>query len=395
MRILMLNNEFPPLGGGMGTANKALFDALADYPDIEVDLITSALGAHREARRFSGRIQIFGVPVWNRNIHHSTNRELLTYAVQALPLAYRLHRRQAYDLCFAWSTVPAGGVALSLKRLCGLPYQVWVSGPDIPGFEQRYRAIYPLLTPTIRSIWRGATAVIAKCAEEITMMQRVVPGLEITLIPNGVDLCAFQPAAPPPESEPLRIICVARLIERKGQHHLIEAIKRLSDAGVDIQLELVGTGDAHAALEAQTRRLGIADRVVFSGYVPRENLPAHYNAADVFVLPSFNEGLSLAALEALASGLPLVLSRTGGTTDLVEEGVNGLTFEWGNVPALTEHLRRLAGDRALVRRMGAQSRRRAKRFGWPAITERFVELFEAQVAGRRLGAPASMQSEPS
>jgi glycosyltransferase involved in cell wall biosynthesis len=382
MRILMLNNEFPPLGGGMGTANKALLDALADYPHIEVDLITSALGARREARRFSDRIQIFGVPVWNRNIHHSTNRELLTYAVQALPLAYRLHRRQAYDFCFAWSTVPAGGVALSLKRLCGLPYQVWVSGPDIPGFEQRYSSIYPVLTPTLRAIWRGATAVIAKCTEEIAMIHWVDPAVEVTLIPNGVDLRAFQPGAPAPDDGPLRLICAARLIERKGQHHLIEAVKRLTDEHIDVQLELAGTGDAHASLQAQAGRLGVADRVVFSGYVPREEISAHYAAAHVFVLPSFNEGLSLAALEGLASGLALVLTRTGGTADLVEDGVNGLTFAWGDVATLTQHLRSLAMDRARVRRMGGQSRLRAERFGWPAITRQFVDVFEAQ-CGRR------------
>jgi phosphatidyl-myo-inositol dimannoside synthase len=71
-----------------------------------------------------------------------------------------------------------------------------------------------------------------------------------------------------------------------------------------------------------------------------------------------------------------VLSRTGGTRDLVEEGVNGLTFEWADVATLARHLELLDANRALVRQMAAASRRRAARFGWPAITARFVELFE-------------------
>ena len=157
MRILMLDNEFPPLGGGMGTANEALLRAYAHEPELEIDVITAALGNRLESAQFSPRIRIFKVPVWNSNIHHSTNRELIFYAAQALPVALRLHRAQPYDLCFAWSAVPAGGVALALRWLAGLPYMVWASGPDIPGFEQRYRAIYPLLLPLLRQIWRGAT----------------------------------------------------------------------------------------------------------------------------------------------------------------------------------------------------------------------------------------------
>jgi phosphatidyl-myo-inositol dimannoside synthase len=383
MRILMLDNEFPPLGGGMGTANEALLRIWAERSDLEIDLITSALGFRRDSRRFAPRIQIFGVPVNNQNIHHSTNRELLAYAAQALPLARRLHAARPYDLCLAWSAVPAGGVALALRRQAGLRYLVWVSGPDIPGFERRYRLLYPLLKPAIKAIWRGAASVIAKCAEEITMIHAVDPTVDVDLIPNGVDLEAFRPGVPSAGAGPLRVICSARLIERKGQHHLIEAVHRLATEGVDLRLELVGTGDALAALEAQARRLKVADRVEFVGYVPREAIPQRYAAADVFVLPSFNEGLSLAALEAAATALPLVLSRTGGTADLVEEGVNGLTFDWADVGTLAAHLRRLAADRALARRMGEASRLRAQRFGWRAIAGQFEMLFEQNLSRRQ------------
>src|SRR5262245_23169216 len=124
MRILMLNNEFPPLGGGTGTVNHALLSRFAQHPDLEIDLITSALGKQAESERFAHRISIFKVPVQNHNIHHSSNRELLTYAARALPLALKLQHTRHYDLCFAWSAVPAGGLAWALQRLTGLPYLV-------------------------------------------------------------------------------------------------------------------------------------------------------------------------------------------------------------------------------------------------------------------------------
>jgi glycosyltransferase involved in cell wall biosynthesis len=389
MRVLMLNNEFPPLGGGTGTVNRAILQRLARLPELEIDLVTAALGRQREQEQFAERIRILKTPVDNRNLHHSSNRELLTYAARALPLALRLHRRRVYDLCLAWSAVPAGGVALALRRLTGLPYLVRVCGPDIPGFERRYGPLYPVLSPAIRAIWRGAAAVVAKCDGEADMIRAVDPRIRPELVPNGVDLAAFEPAAIV-DGGPLRVICVARLIERKGQQHMIEAARRLIAAGVALELELVGTGDAQGALEAQVAAAGIGAQVRFSGYVPREAIAQRYAAAHVFALPSYNEGMSVATLEALAAGLPVVVTRTGGTAELVDEGVNGLAFNWADVGALAAHLGRLAADRGLARRMGAASRARAARFSWDAAAARYADMF-AELVVRPLRGVADQQ----
>jgi glycosyltransferase involved in cell wall biosynthesis len=376
MRILMLNNEFPPLGGGTGTVNKALLERFAMVDTLEIDLITSALGRTREIEQFSDHIRLLKVPVDNQNIHHSSNRELLTYAAGALAVAWRLHHRKPFDLCFAWSAVPAGGVALAMRRLAGLPYLVRVCGPDIPGFEQRYGALYPILTPAIKAIWHGAGHVVAKCSGEADMIHRVDPGIEVMQIPNGVELHAFTPATFS-QAGPLRLLCVARLIERKGQHHLIEAVRNLVDLGIDVTLDLVGTGDAQAANEVLARERGVAGRIRFRGYVPREQIAAEYAGADVFVLPSYNEGMSVATLEAMAAGLPVVVTRTGGAAELVAEGVNGFVFDWSDIATLTAHLAFLASDRCRAAQMGAASRTRAALFSWEAAAGQYQELFSA------------------
>jgi len=387
MRILMLDNEFPPLGGGMGTVNQALLQCYTRTSDLEIDLITSALRGSREVEQFAERIRIIKLPVWNKNIHHSTWRELSLYTVQALRASLNFHRARPYDFCFAWSTVPAGAVALALHRFTALPYAVWVSGPDIPGFERRYRFIYPLLSPIIRQVWRKATDVVAKCAGEIEMIRSIESGVKPKFIPNGVDLEFFQPAPVSPDNGPLHVICVARLIERKGQDQLIEAVKRLTDEGYDLILSLVGTGDLHQEYKDLALRLGVQDRIRFAGYVPREIINTYYNSAHVFALPSYNEGMSLAALEAMAAGLPLVVTRTGGTEELVEEGVNGFAFDWADSDQLTNCLRLFAKDRALAWRMGVSSRTRAAFFGWDLIADRFLEIFNQIPVGSSIQAP--------
>src|SRR5688572_9964392 len=375
MRLLMLNNEFPPLGGGTGTVNRAMLEHFARVPALEIDLITSALGKSFIEERFSDRIRLLKVPVRNRNIHHSSNRELIEYALRGLRHALKLHRKQPYDLCFAWSTVPAGAIALALRRIAGLRYILRVCGPDIPGFERRYQTIHFLIAPLIRQILRAADRVIAKSQREIEMINAVDARIDCLLIPNGVDADRFKPAHQIPDDGPLKLLCVGRLIERKGQYHLIEVVKRLADEGVDVKLDLVGTGDAREANEAQAARLGLSDRVRFLGYVPREEIAGRYAAAHVFVLPSYNEGMSVALLEAMASGLAVLVTPTGGTPELVQSEMNGLIFDWADVEGLTSHLRRLAQDRALVRRMGEASRRRAREFSWDAAAQRYIEIF--------------------
>ena len=379
MRILMLNNEFPPLGGGTGTVNRALLTRWARVPNLEIDLVTSALGRAYRREQFAERVQLHFVPVNNRNLHHSSNRELLTYAARALPYARSLHKTRAYDFVFAWSAVPAGAVAYALKKITGLHYFVRVCGPDIPGFEQRYGLLYPLLTPVIRATWRNAVQVIAKCDDEAKMIQRVDARVSVKLIPNGVDVEAF-PRAQIPDAGELHLLCVARLIERKGQQHLIRAVKRLTEQGIAVTLALVGTGDALAANQQLARELGVGDRVHFVGYVPREEIAVCYANTHVFVLASFNEGMSVATLEAMAAGLPLVVSRTPGTKELVEENVNGWTFVWDDADAITAHVKFLAMHRNRAREMGAASYARAKQFAWEDVAQTYVTMFQAQRA---------------
>jgi glycosyltransferase involved in cell wall biosynthesis len=387
MRILMLNNEFPPLGGGTGTVNQAMLEHFARIPELEIDLVTSALGKSSEEGFFSNKIKLYKVPVRNRNIHHSSNRELIEYSIRGFRLALNLHQKNSYNLCFAWSAVPAGAMALALQRIVGLRYILRVCGPDIPGFEPRYQTIHFLISPVIRQILRSAGRLVAKSEREIEMIHAVEPQVGCWLVPNGVDVKRFKPVQPVPDDGPLKLLCVGRLIERKGQHHLIEAVKRLTDERTDVRLDLVGTGDARSDNEAQVARLGLADRVSFLGYVPREKIAEHYAAAHVFVLPSYNEGMSAALLEAMASGLAVLVTPTGGTPELVETEVNGLIFDWADVNRLTLHLRRLAHDRPLVRRMGEASQARAAKFTWDFPATQYVELFReiSRTASPRLG----------
>ena len=373
MRILMLNNEYPPLGGGTGTVNEAILNEFSRYPELDIDLVTSSAGEAFEAGLLFDRFRIFRLPVNRYNIHHASNAELLRYAWKAFWFSLKLHRKEKYDICMAWSTVPAGGTALALRLVVGLPYIVRVTGPDIPGFEARYDRWTMVLKPFIRGVWHRAHIVIAKCHEEESMVRAVASKLTMRIIPNGVDRKKFSVERFAYQG-PIRLLCVGRLIERKGHRDLIEAGRRLIKSGFQIRCQFVGTGDAEEEYKTLIEEAGLESVFEFSGYVPRERMPQIYASADVFVLPSYNEGMSISALEAMAAGLPLILSKTGGTDVLVVEGRNGFRFEPGDVDSLYTCILRMIQNKELAREMGYESQRYSAMFSWDAIGQSYKQV---------------------
>ena len=371
------------LGGGTGSVNQAVMDRLAAMNRFEIDLVTSARGRESEQVPYADHVRIFKVPVNNQNIHHSTVRELSAYSYLGWRKAAHLQRERPYDVCLTWSTVPAGWIARRLWKQFRLPYLVRITGPDIPGYNKSYRLLYPFINHIIKKIWRDAHTVVVKCAAEVRKVRAVSPLIKPMMIQNGVEMGSFQPSRPPQAGEPLRLVCVGRLIKHKGQDRLFTAMAELRALGIDVRLELVGTGDEEEAYHKLVREKGLEDRVVFAGYIPRDQIAGHYSDAHVFVLPSDAEGMSVSTLEAMAAGLALVVSRTGGTDELVDEGVNGITFTFDDIAGLVSALHRLARDPDVVARMGRASLEKVRQFTWEQAALAFSELLEDTARMRR------------
>lgn len=386
MRILILDNEFPPMGGGTGVINYHIMSELDKHEQFQVDLITSSRTKDRyEEEKFGEHSRIFKVPVDNKNIHHSSNIELLRYTFKGLQQALRLMREQPYDICWAYAAVPAGFIALFLHLRTRLPYILITQGPDIPWYERRYYSLYPILVPIIKLIWNQAVVVTAQSAASRQLIARTSPRLPVEIIHNGVEIERFTPTAEQlsqrDRRQPKTFLCSGRLIERKGQHHLLQAAELLHRRGHTgyFKILLIGTGDNEAQLREQCSRLALHDTVQFTGFVTREAMPQYYADADVFVLPSFNEGMSVALLEALASGLPVVVTDTGGTAELVDG--NGLIVPWADPVILADALERFLKEPHLCQQMGAASYKIAKGFNWQATTQAYLDLSSNYLSG--------------
>ena len=365
----MLNNEFPPLGGGTASINHQL---LKNLDELDVDLVTSALGKKNEESDFSDKIKIYKVPVNNQNIHHSSNVELIKYFTLALLKAFKLNREKNYSLVMAWCGVPAGAMALILKKVKGIPFVVRVSGPDIPGFEERYNNIYPLLKPLLKLIWSNAEAVIVKCKHEEKLISKTKKLDNIIVIPNAVDTKKFKPVKRNSSSKEFNLLCIARLVKRKGQDRIIRSLLKTNE---EIILHLVGTGDELQNYKDLVSNLGLEKRVIFHGYIDREKINEHYDNANAFILVSDNEGMTAAGLEAMAAGLPLILSKDSGMNDLYN-GENGFLVDKNNDLEITEKIDLLNNERKKTEKMGESSRNYSLKFSWGKVAEEYQSIFK-------------------
>lgn len=155
---------------------------------------------------------------------------------------------------------------------------------------------------------------------------------------------------------PLRLLNVGRLVSLKGHAVLLDAMERLTDAGLDLRLTVIGDGPRRAALEKEATARGLLERVEWTGALGQDEVAARYAESDVFCLPSFAEGLPTVLMEAMLTELPVVSTRIAAVQELVEDGVSGLIIPPGRADALAQAIERLAADPALRERMGRAGR---------------------------------------
>ncbi|HCU35535.1 MAG TPA: glycosyltransferase family 4 protein [Armatimonadetes bacterium] len=381
MRILMVNYEFPPVGGGGATANYYLAREMVRLGH-EVTVLTSATAGVPLRETLDG-IDVRRVRVFRRRRDFTSVHEMLQYITFATPRALWLAAWAHWDVIQTFFAVPSGLVGCWAARASRAVQVVRIGGGDLPGHERRFGLLHRLLRPVVGRVLRKVQARVVNSEGMHERATQAYPRLDFEIIYNGIDLELFHPTDGVPRDVPT-VLFVSRLIERKGLQLLLPALATLMGEGVAFALMVVGDGPMREKLEEQTAALGLAERTEFLGLRPREEVPALYRRGDVFCLPSSSEGMANVILEALATGLPIITTRVPGTTELVVDGINGFVVPADDAAALVGPLRQLLSDAALRARMGARSRERSEAFSWTLMAERYVALYEKLISDRAL-----------
>lgn len=273
-----------------------------------------------------------------------------------------------YDIVHAHWLIPQGIVQSFFKK----PYIVTGHGGDVVSLN--------------KGIMRKLKVRCLKKARHVTVVseylkgrvQELVPEIEPEVISMGVDTRKFGRQYRVEnyfgQGDKKVVLFVGRLAEKKGVAYLIEAMKQ-----IDALLVIVGNGPLRKTLEEQAKQVG-KDRIRFLGEKTHEELKKIYASADIFVAPSVTakdgdqEGLGLVLLEAMASGLPVVASKSGGITQIIKDGENGLLCEEKCVWQLAENICALLNDECLYKKIAENGNRTVKAYDYVQTTEKYMQI---------------------
>jgi glycosyltransferase involved in cell wall biosynthesis len=241
-------------------------------------------------------------------------------------------------------------------RLCGLKYVLHLHDPKYAEFYSRLR---PWSQARVRAMYLNAARVIALGRPAAAMAADLlgVPRERIDIVPNAVPgPPTLLPADDRAEDAPPHILFLGQLQRRKGVHDLIDALARPELVGLPWRATLAGGGPDQASYEEQVARAGLAGRVLFPGWLTEEPIRALLESADILVLPSYAEEMSMSVLEGMAYGLCLVCTPVGAQAEVVEDGVCALVVSPGDVQGLATALTRCVTDPELRHRLGRGAR---------------------------------------
>jgi phosphatidylinositol alpha-1,6-mannosyltransferase len=373
-RTLIVTNDFPPRQGGIQSCVHALATRLP------ADRVTVYAPAWAGAAEFDTR-QPFPV------IRHPTSLMLPVPAVRHR--AAGIAREHGCDAALFGAAAPLGLITPALRR-AGVTRVVAVTH----GHEAGWAAL------------PGARALLRRIGDEVDVLTYLGEyfrvRLERALSPEaakrmvrltpGVDMTTFRPGAGGAAvrdrlglaGRPV-VICVSRMVPRKGQDTLIRAWPHVRAEVSDAVLLLVGDGPYGPALRRMAQQLNLGDSVVFTGPVPWPELPGYYDAADVFAMPCRTrragldvEGLGIVYLEASATGLPVVGGDSGGAPDAILDGESGYVVH--NQPAVAARVTELLKDSAKARVMGEKGLAWVDReWRWELAAARLAALLDGPV----------------
>ncbi len=275
----------------------------------------------------------------------------LFYFLEAGQLAREMQQRQIDHLHNHFGDSSCT-VAMLASALSAIPFSFTLHGPAIFFEPFRWRLDEKLKRA------RFVACISYFCRSQALLHLPPQDWSKIHIVHCGVDPQLFQPVRHDRPGQ--RLLYTGRLAAAKGLPVLLESLALLKQSQPNVELLIVGDGGDRPSLETQVQRLGLTAQVKFLGYQSQAQVRDWMQITDVFVLPSFAEGVPVSLMEAMAAGVPVVTTRIAGISELVEEGQSGFLVPPGHIEALTQALDKLLGDAPLRQALGETGRRKVE-----------------------------------
>jgi glycosyltransferase involved in cell wall biosynthesis len=385
MRILVINYEYPPIGGGGGFVTRDILEAMA-AKGHRITIVTSGFDSLADHEIRNG-VEIIRTPILGRkNLEVASMASMLSYVPSGLVKTLGLEKLRSFQLINTHFAIPSGPLGFSLGKILGIPNVLSIHGGDIydPSKAMSPHRI-PLLSLAVRYLLNHADRVVAQSRDTRQNAYRYHGATcPIEIIPLGIKRPVFNKTARKHfglKKEQIVFSTIGRLVSRKNLDDSLEIMAALAPE-IDFQFMIMGYGPMHDPLQQKIRDLGLERHVRLLGNVSDEVKFQMLDLSDIYISTALHEGFGLVFLEAMACGLPIVSYNRGGHTDFLKDGETGHLIELGHSNAFARALLDMARNKVLRCDMGRYNKDLAERYYIDTCADRYIRLFQSAIATR-------------
>jgi len=361
MRLLCLNYEYPPIGGGGGVVCEGLSESLIQR-GYSIDVVTSRMNGLPPYENRNG-VNIHRTKCVRFFKHYVTLPEMLTLIIPMYLKALSLTRRNNYQLNHTHFVFPSAIVSYLLKKITGLPYVITCHGSDVPGYNpDRFKMSHSLLSYLWKRVVGESNGIIAP-SNFLKMLIQSRMDVPVDVIPNGY--------TPSPDTDVVkenRILIVTRIFERKGVQYFVKASEGLN---TDWQILVAGDGPYMSKL----RELAVKNpSIQFLGFIKGDKLSELYRTSKIFVFPSIEENFPVVLLEAMSAGCAIITTDAPGCAEVV--GDAAIKTRCRNVVDLRKAIKVLMQNESEIERLSRLARIRFSNFSWVKVSKQYDNFFK-------------------
>jgi len=376
--VLFICQGYSPYYGGAENALTATAEEAAKDTSLDVHVLTSDIGGRLPSFEKLNGVSVHRVSAAKKKWSCHTVKELLSFYFAASKQIDTLHTEIVPDFIIAHFTMPAGLVARRWFLKYGVPYSVVLHGSDVPGYQpDRFKFIHIPMQVVAKLVWKKAKAVIAVGKPLKKLAHKTWQG-DIQVIPNGVNLDAFYPMKDKivtNQISPIRFAVTAQLIYRKGIQYIIEALTLLNEKQKnELEINIYGTGPYKDELEKMVVAAGVEDKIFLRGLIEKADMCETLQGNDMFLMSSLQEGLPLSLLEAMACGLPAIVTRVGDIESVFKDKEDGILINPSSALEIKEAFENILSNPTQINDMRESVIKKSKLFSWDIIWQQYKEL---------------------
>lgn len=377
--ILVLNYEYPPLGGGAGIVTKHLVEGFAAR-GYSVHLVTTWFAGEPEYSS-EGNLTIVRLKSLRKVSYKSNPIEMLSWAKLALKYFKELPDEKLFDVCLANFTMPGGIVAKYIKKRWNIPFAILSHGHDIPWFAPKQMLPWHIFSYfPIRKIMRLSSANIVLnndlkiAADKFIGNQYIQKNI---IIPNGMLMDQYKSGFDV-KKKIIDILFVGRLVEQKDPITFLKACKLINDLKIPVHFRMIGDGPLKNQVEKLAMQLDIRN-IEIMGQISHYDVLKAYEKTDLLILPSREEAMSMVILEALSRGIYVITTAISGNKKIIEPSINGEYIPFGREEKIAHAVADFYYNKYTKSYQYPEDLKQKlfDRYSWEKVVQQYIDLFHS------------------